>query len=55
MNSSASSGESMQDADSTIISQKEDDVKNYSMMTPAEKLSVCERRMQSLADREEVC
>lgn len=53
MNSSASSGESMQDADSTIISQKEDDVK--SMMTPAEKLSVCERRMQSLADREEVC
>lgn len=51
MNSSASSGGSLQEADST---QKEDDVKSYSMMTPAEKLSVCERRMQSLADREEV-
>ncbi|XP_056622078.1 tetratricopeptide repeat protein 23 isoform X2 [Triplophysa dalaica] len=53
MNSSASSGGSLQEADSTIVSQKEDDVKSYSMMTPAEKLSVCERRMQSLADREE--
>ncbi len=53
MSSSASSGESLQEADSTIISQKAD-VKNYSMMTPAEKLSLCERRAQSLADSEEV-
>lgn len=51
-NSSASSGESLQEADSTIISQKAD-VKNYSMMTPAEKLWLCERRAQSLADSEE--
>ncbi|XP_016125532.1 tetratricopeptide repeat protein 23-like [Sinocyclocheilus grahami] len=53
MSSSASSAESLQEADSTIISQKAD-VKNYSMMTPAEKLSLCERRAQSLADSEEV-
>ncbi|KAI7802497.1 putative tetratricopeptide repeat protein 23 [Triplophysa rosa] len=53
MNSSASSVESLQAVDSTTISQKEDDVKSYSMMTPAEKLSVCERQVQSLADREE--
>ncbi len=53
MSSSASSGESLQEADSTIISQKAD-VKNYSMMTPAEKLLLCERRAQSLADSEEV-
>lgn len=53
MSSSCSSGESLQEADSTIISQKED-VKNYSMMNPAEKLSLCERRAQSLADSEEV-
>ncbi|XP_016320757.1 tetratricopeptide repeat protein 23-like [Sinocyclocheilus anshuiensis] len=52
MSSSASSGESLQETDSTIISQKAD-VKNYSMMTPAEKLSLCERRAQSLADSEE--
>ncbi|ROL43257.1 Tetratricopeptide repeat protein 23 [Anabarilius grahami] len=51
MSSSCSSGESLQEADS-IISQKED-VKNYSMMNPAEKLSLCERRAQSLADTEE--
>ncbi|XP_048023743.1 tetratricopeptide repeat protein 23 [Megalobrama amblycephala] len=51
MSSSCSSGESLQEADS-IISQKED-VKNYSMMNPAEKLSLCERRAQSLADSEE--
>ncbi len=44
MSSSASSGESLQEAD----------VKNYSMMTPAEKLSLCERRAQSLADSKEV-
>ncbi|KAL1256821.1 hypothetical protein QQF64_012366 [Cirrhinus molitorella] len=52
MSSSASSGESLQEADSTIISQKAD-VKNYSLMTPAEKLTLCERRTQSLADSEE--
>jgi len=53
MSSSCSSGESLKDAGSTIISQKED-VKNYSKMNPAEKLSLCERRAQSLADSEEV-
>lgn len=53
MSSSASSGESLQEADSTVISQKAE-VKNYSMMTPAEKLSLCETRAQSLADSEEV-
>lgn len=42
----------MKEADSTIISQKED-AKNYSKMSPAEKLSLCERRAQSLADSEE--
>ncbi|XP_056333814.1 tetratricopeptide repeat protein 23 [Danio aesculapii] len=52
MSSSGSSGEYLQEADSTIISQKEDG-KNYSMMTPAEKLSLCERRAQSFADSEE--
>ncbi|XP_042631199.1 tetratricopeptide repeat protein 23 isoform X1 [Cyprinus carpio] len=52
MSSSTSSGESLQETDSTVISQKAD-VKNYSMMTPAEKLSLCERRAQSLADSEE--
>lgn len=54
MSSSCSSGESLQEADSTIISQKEDEVKNYSLMNPAEKLSLCQRRAQSLADSEEV-
>lgn len=53
MNSSASSGESLQEADSIIISHKDDDdERNYSTMTPAEKLSVCEKRVQSLADSE---
>ncbi|XP_077104984.1 tetratricopeptide repeat protein 23 [Siphateles boraxobius] len=51
--SSGCSGESLKDADLTIMSQKED-VKNYKMkMNPAEKLSLCERRAQSLADSEE--
>ncbi|XP_051512635.1 tetratricopeptide repeat protein 23-like [Myxocyprinus asiaticus] len=54
MSSSAGSGESLQEADSTIISQKEDYVKIYRMMmTPAEKLTLCERRAQFLADSEE--
>nr|XP_055029305.1 tetratricopeptide repeat protein 23 isoform X1 [Misgurnus anguillicaudatus] len=53
MTSSASSGESLQEADSIIITHKDDDEKNYSAMTPAEKLSVCEKRVQSLADSEE--
>lgn len=52
MSSSGSSGEYLQEADSTIISQKEVG-KNYSMMTPAEKLSLCERRAHSFADSEE--
>ncbi|XP_043119879.1 tetratricopeptide repeat protein 23 isoform X2 [Puntigrus tetrazona] len=47
VSSSASSGESLQEPDSAIISQKAD------VMTPAEKLSLCERRAQSLADSEE--
>ncbi|TRY66393.1 hypothetical protein DNTS_003358 [Danionella cerebrum] len=52
MSSSSSSGESMrEEEESTIISQKEE-IEKYILMSPAEKLLLCERRAQSFAENE---